>query len=109
MNVILFDDPSIRQELLPLTFTRPVAKIRVGILTIDEKWRGWLETIPSFQTEKYLQKKFPIVSTQENLLINGAVCPDEILVRAIKSLPVGFFLVKDDHLIAAFNPGGEMN
>jgi len=109
MNVILFDDPSIRLQLLPLTFTRPVAKIRVGILTLDEKWRGWLGTIPSFQTEKYLQKKFPLISTAENLLINGAVCPDAMLVAAIQSLPKGYFLVKDDHLIAASTPDGEMN
>ena len=44
MNVILFDDPIIRLNLLPFTFTRPVGAIRVGILTIAEKWEKWLNT-----------------------------------------------------------------
>ncbi len=67
MNVILFDDPVIRQDLLPFTFTRPVAKIRVGILTIDEKWEKWLGVKPSFKTEDYLQKKFPVVTLSDNI------------------------------------------
>ena len=71
MNLILFDDPTIQQDLLPFTFTRPTAKIRVGILTIDEKWERWLNTKPSFQTVDYLQKKFPLITTGDDLLINS--------------------------------------
>ena len=37
MNYILFDG-TVRNALLPFTFTRPVADIRIGILTIREKW-----------------------------------------------------------------------
>jgi UDP-N-acetylglucosamine diphosphorylase/glucosamine-1-phosphate N-acetyltransferase len=109
MNLILFDDPAIRQDLLPFTFTRPCAKIRVGILTIDEKWEKRLGLKASFQTEAYLQKKFPLVSTDDNLLINGAVCPDENLVAAIKSIEPGKFLMKDNMLLAARRPNAEMN
>jgi UDP-N-acetylglucosamine diphosphorylase/glucosamine-1-phosphate N-acetyltransferase len=109
MNVILFDDPVIRQDLLPFTFTRPVAKIRVGILTIDEKWGKWLGTTPSFKTEEYLQKKFPVKSTSDNFLINGAVCPDQKLVDVIKAIPPGYFLVKDKLLIAARQPEADMH
>jgi UDP-N-acetylglucosamine diphosphorylase/glucosamine-1-phosphate N-acetyltransferase len=109
MNLILFDDPAIRQDLLPFTFTRPTSKIRVGILTIDEKWERWFKTKPSFQTVDYLQKKFPVVSTNSNLLINGAVCPDEKLVAAIQGLESGKFLVKDALLIAVKNPTTEIS
>jgi UDP-N-acetylglucosamine diphosphorylase/glucosamine-1-phosphate N-acetyltransferase len=109
MNVILFDDPVIRQDLLPFTFTRPVAKIRVGILTIDEKWEKWLGEKPSFKTEEYLQKKFPVKSTTDNVLINGALCPDQNLVDFIKTMPAGYFAVKDKLLIAARQPEGEMS
>ncbi|HYF66794.1 MAG TPA: GlmU family protein [Ohtaekwangia sp.] len=109
MNLILFDDPILRVALLPFTYTRPVAKIRVGILTIDEKWAKWLGSTPSFQTAPYLQKKFPTKSTAENLLVNGGVCPDQHVVDAIKALPSGYFLVKDNLLIAANNPVQEMN
>ena len=39
MHVLLFDDPAIRPHLLPFTFTRPVAALRCGILTLAEKWQ----------------------------------------------------------------------
>jgi UDP-N-acetylglucosamine diphosphorylase/glucosamine-1-phosphate N-acetyltransferase len=109
MNLILFDDPDIRINLLPFTFTRPVSFIRVGILTIAEKWEKWLRLKPSFRTEAYLEKKFPLHSTADNLLINGAVCPDAELTATINALPEGYFLVKETLLLAARNPGGEMN
>ena len=108
MNVILFDDPTLRKALLPFTFTRPLSAIRVGILTIAEKWEKRLGTEVSFKTESYLQKKYPVVSTLNNLLINGAVCPDELLVDTVKSLPDGYYLVKGTFLIAARNPDDEM-
>jgi UDP-N-acetylglucosamine diphosphorylase/glucosamine-1-phosphate N-acetyltransferase len=108
MNLILFDDPLVRLALLPFTFTRPVAKIRVGILTLDEKWEKWLGTQASFRTENYLQKKFPVRSTAENMLINGSICPDEKLVDTIKSLPAGYYLTKGQILIAANQPQDEM-
>jgi UDP-N-acetylglucosamine diphosphorylase/glucosamine-1-phosphate N-acetyltransferase len=109
MNLILFDDPIIRLNLLPFTFTRPTSTIRVGILTIAEKWEKWLNTQASFKTEEYLQKKFPVKSTDQNLLINGAVCPDQKLVDHIKSLPPGYYLIKDTLLIAANRPAEEMS
>ena len=108
MNVILFDDPTLRKALLPFTYTRPLSAIRVGILTIAEKWEKRLGTEVSFKTESYLQKKYPLVSTLNNLLINGAVCPDEVLVDTVKALPDGYYLVKGTFLIATRNPDDEM-
>lgn len=109
MNPILFDDPIIRINLLPFTYTRPVANIRVGILTIDEKWEKWLGVRPSFQTAGYLQEKYPKKSGADDLLINGAVCPDRKLVDAITALPANHFLVRNRLLIAARSPEGEMS
>lgn len=108
MNLILFDDPAFRISLLPFTFTRPVAKIRVGILTIAEKWEHRLGLKASFKTETYLEKKFPFISTNANLLVNGAICPDQQLIDTVKSLPRGYFLVKDHILIASYHPEGEI-
>lgn len=104
MNLILFDDPGIQMDLLPFTFTRPVAKVRVGILTIDEKWEKWLGAKPSFQTRDYLKAKYPTVLADHNVLINGGLCPDTKLVDAIKALQKGYFLVKDQLLLAANHP-----
>ncbi len=109
MNLILFDDPVIRLNLLPFTFTRPTSRIRVGILTIAEKWEKRLGVTPSYKTEPYLQEKFPVRPASDNLLVNGAVCPDDELTKAVKELTPGNFLVKNKILLAANTPEGVMN
>jgi len=52
MNYILFDDYS-RNNLLPLTFLRPVADLLTGILTIRQKWEYYLGDSTSSLTEDY--------------------------------------------------------
>lgn len=99
MNIVLFDEPSIRTQLLPFTFTRPVASIRVGIVTIAEKWQHYLGKV-SFLTEAYLSEKFPATPASDNLLINGALCPDEDAVKAIQQLPINTALVKQGKVLA---------
>jgi UDP-N-acetylglucosamine diphosphorylase/glucosamine-1-phosphate N-acetyltransferase len=99
-NIILFDSDT-RQHLLPLTFTRPVADIRVGILTIREKWEQWLEGNASYITEDYLSTKFPINISDDNLVIDGSVLPDQALVSRINALGYNEALVKNGELIAA--------
>jgi UDP-N-acetylglucosamine diphosphorylase/glucosamine-1-phosphate N-acetyltransferase len=99
MAVILFDDNA-HQTLRPLTFTRPVADLRIGIMTIAEKWAKYLGAEPSFHTREWLRGKFPIRIEDENLLINGAVCPDEILLDAINGLKAGSSLYRSGRLVA---------
>lgn len=99
MNVILFDDPSIRANLLPFTFTRPVAAIRTGILTIAEKWERHLGAV-SYATQPYLQGKFPLRTTSDNLWINGAVCPDTKLLSAVRTLNPGSGISLNNKIIA---------
>jgi UDP-N-acetylglucosamine diphosphorylase/glucosamine-1-phosphate N-acetyltransferase len=100
MNIILFDEPVIRQSLLPLTFTRPVAEIRVGILTIAEKWQTYAGATVSYLTEPYLQHKFPAYYKTHNVFVNGAVCPDDKLVEQVRTLKVGEGLYCEGMLIA---------
>jgi UDP-N-acetylglucosamine diphosphorylase/glucosamine-1-phosphate N-acetyltransferase len=100
MNIILFDEPVVRQSLLPFTFTRPVAEIRVGIYTITEKWENYMGVPVSFLTQPYLQEKYPAVFSTNNLYINGAVCPDVYLVREIRTLKAGEALYCGDTLVA---------
>jgi UDP-N-acetylglucosamine diphosphorylase/glucosamine-1-phosphate N-acetyltransferase len=101
MNLILFDQAGVRQQLLPLTFTRPVAALRVGILTIAEKWQRYFpEAHISYLTEPYLRKKFPLQKSSINLLINGAVCPNPEIMEAIQELGEDESLIKDKTLIA---------
>ena len=83
MNYILFDESIVRTNLLPLTFTRPVCDVRVGILTIREKWEKRLKVKTSTLTEAYLSRKFPIFKENNNILINGSVCPNDEIVNII--------------------------
>jgi UDP-N-acetylglucosamine diphosphorylase/glucosamine-1-phosphate N-acetyltransferase len=98
-NLILLDDSTWRR-LLPLTYTRPVAEIRIGILTIREKWEKYLKTKASYQCKDYIAQKFPVVHKGENLYINSCILPDEKLVAAIRKLKVGDGLKKGSLLIA---------
>ena len=108
-NVILFDDES-RNKLLPFTFTRPAADIRVGILTIREKWEKRLNTSSSSTlTINYLQEKYSANIQEENLLINGSICPDSALVHEITELQQGQSLWQEDILIAAVVVAGDLN
>ena len=100
MNYILFDESIVRTNLLPLTFMRPVADIRVGILTIREKWEKYLGVKTSSLTDGYLSQKFPIIKEDNNILINGSVCPDAAMVKAIENLQHDQTLAYDDTIIA---------
>ena len=100
MNIILFCDPVIRQNLLPLSFTRPVSEIRVGILTISEKWEHYAGATVSFMTESYLQGKYSLQQTHENFYVNGALLPSEPLLAEIQRLKLGEALYKGDTLVA---------
>ncbi len=101
MNYILFDGPS-RNNLLPFTFTRPVADIRVGILTIREKWEAYLKSTTTTITEDYLSDKYPMVEMEENVMINASVLPNVELVKAIKGLKENQAIFKGDDVLAFF-------
>ncbi|MFA8434513.1 MAG: GlmU family protein [Marinifilaceae bacterium] len=99
MNYILFDDGA-WGELLPLTFTRPVAEVRVGILTIREKWELLLKTKCSVRTQEYLARKFPLKEGEDNLLINGSVLPTPQLLEEIEDLGPKEALCQGELLLA---------
>jgi len=99
MNYILFDDSS-RMDLFPLTLTRPTAEIRIGILTIRQKWEKYLKAETSTLTEKHLSVKYPIIKGKNNILINGTVCPNPELVKKINELKPDQALVHEDYIIA---------
>lgn len=99
MNLILFDDSS-RKNLLPLTFTRPVSEIRVGILTLREKWEKTLGKKASWLTVDYLQPKFPIIKSEDNFLINAALFPEELIIKEITGLKPGEGIQCQGRLVA---------
>ncbi|MBL7473126.1 GlmU family protein [Robertkochia sediminum] len=106
MNYILFDGP-VRNSLLPFTFTRPVADIRVGVRTIREKWEAYLGSTTTTVTEDYLTDLFPMVEMDANVLINASFLPDEELVALIKALGPGEAVFADDEVIAFYTTGDQ--
>lgn len=103
-NYILYDDPTIRPHLLPFTFTRPVSEIRCGIWTMTEKWAHFLKTQPSFLTEPYLQYKFPLITADDNVFLNGAVCATQAVADAVNQLASGEVLRSGESVIAYRSP-----
>lgn len=108
MNTLLFDSAESRSSLYPLTFTRPVGALRIGILTIAEKWERYLDTKISFLTDTYLKKKFPPVIAEENLIINSCIIPDKELILKINMLAKGEILVQGKITIAACAASGDL-
>ena len=106
MNYILFDGPH-RNALLPFTFTRPVADIRVGILTIREKWEKQLGSTTTSITEEYLSDKWPMVEMENNVMINASFLPNEILVEMIKNLELNQAIFQDEEVVAFYAKEGE--
>lgn len=100
MNYILFDEKQTREQLLPLTFTRPVCGIRIGILTIAEKWERYLGKPVSYHTEAYLQGKFPKTGEHEVLYINGKICPTAALAALVMNLAPDTGLATATDLVA---------
>lgn len=101
MNYILFDQEETHQNLLPLTYVRPISLLRVGIMTIIDKWDHFLGQTPSVLTLDYLQNKFTHYWHPDNIVINSSICPDGQLVEVIKNLEKNEYLVKDKMLLAA--------
>ena len=100
MNIILFDNET-RDQLLPLTFTRPVCELRVGILKISEKWAQWFPGKISYITQDYLAEKYQIDYGTENYVINGSVLPSAQLVQLMKEMDFNQAYLKNDELIVA--------
>lgn len=103
MNLILFDNAEVRANLLPLTFTRPIADLRVGITTIREKWQEMLHAESSSSlTEEYLSVKFPMKTEDGdgNLFVAGHVIPTPALAGAVASLAPGHALTAGDIMVA---------
>lgn len=106
MNYILFDG-SVRNQLLPFTFTRPVADIRIGILTIREKWEHLLGFTTTTVTEDFLSEKYPFLELEKNIFINASFLPSENLVNIIKGLTENQAVFFDDEPIAFFTSEGQ--
>tara|TARA_R110000868_G_scaffold142005_2_gene358995 strand:- start:126 stop:1301 length:1176 start_codon:yes stop_codon:yes gene_type:complete len=101
MNYILFDGPA-RNALLPFTFTRPVADILIGILTIRQKWELHLGSTTTTLTEEYLSDKYPMVELEANVMINASFLPTPALVDMVCDLGINQAIFKGEDVVAFY-------
>lgn len=99
MNIILFDGKA-RNSLLPFTFTRPIADLRIGILKISEKWEKYLSHKISYLTEEYLQEKFPLDLAPDNLFINASYLPNPSWIETLSNLKSNEVLIYNEDIVA---------
>lgn len=100
MNIILFDTTTEHGNLLPLTFTRPIADLRVGINTLREKWEALLPGNYSYQTESYLSEKYPCRLAEDNIFIAGHLLATQGLANQIANLETGEAIADENEIWA---------
>lgn len=101
-TIYLFDSHESHENLLPLSFTRPVADFRVGITTIAEKWKAMLPGAYRYLPVEYLREKFGDISDRGKtfLFIAGALLPDPVLVDEIRALRPGEAILDGENPVA---------
>jgi len=108
MQVCFFED-DLYTRFHPLTLTRPVDDLRLGIFTIAEKWRQVLSNYNFNRTVRSeLIGIFSNLTTAQHptLWINSRFLPSESLVDKIKNLEPGTCIKQDDTIVAAHADAG---
>lgn len=104
MEIILFEDEK-QSEFLPLTYTRPVGELRIGILKIAEKWAKVLDAQVTHETRDYLCEIYPPSQSEGAVFINARLVPDAGLINVIRNLKPGESLIKEGTLLAKIGNG----
>ncbi len=104
MSIILFDN-QFRTNLLPFTYIRPISDIRVGIMTIKEKWEYLFNEEISDFTVDYLMEYYPLYLENDNLFIAGNLIPNPLLIDAIQKLELGTALTDQNGTLIALRAG----
>ena len=104
--IILRDPEGAREQLLPLSFTRPLSELRLGILTLREKWQQLLPGEYSWKTAPYLAEKFPCAGTVANYTIDSDIIPTATYVDAL-TRGIGMEPERIEHLYDIFLKNGE--
>lgn len=103
MQYVLFDDISF-YDLWPLTMTRPVSDLRVGIDRLSEKWARALGAHPVCMAFSYLQPRFSSIDPHaDSLCINAKFIPNAELAREIvEGCPPDHYLIGPKSEVLAF-------
>ncbi len=100
-HIILADDPEIAQSLLPLTFTRPVSELLLGLNTLRRKWELLLPGLYLYSTAEYLQEIYPNAKPEDDtIVIASHIIASQRLADTVALLLPGEALTKDNKVIA---------
>lgn len=99
-NIILFDGND-WGNFLPLSYTRPIACLRLGILTIVEKWNYLTNAKISYCTQAHLNNKFATNIEEDNFLVHGSIIPDKHFANSLNSLAINTGYYYESNLIFA--------
>jgi len=104
MKIVLSDN-GLHLRFAPLSLTRPLGDLRMGILTNTERWKLIdPEAEIFFETEIYLNKKFPNTENPD-LRVNAALIPHEEVAVAIVNLASNEQLLYNDVWLATKGTG----
>ena len=102
---INLNDNGFHLRFAPLTLTRPLGNLRIGIFTNDERWKKLIESFDptikteiGFTTEEYLQGKFK--KQIGAIEVNAAIIPNEEIVATLFQLEEGNSLYTNETWIA---------
>jgi len=99
MNIVLFDTSS-REKLYPLTLTRAIADIRIGIFTIKERWEQLTDKTAYVVTDPSIQPLYEAVPSGDHLFIDAAVLPSAEILKTIINLKLGEAIRDDEGIVA---------
>jgi UDP-N-acetylglucosamine diphosphorylase/glucosamine-1-phosphate N-acetyltransferase len=100
MRICLYDGPN-RSDLLPLVYTRPVADLLLGSMTLAKRWSYALHADVVVETEAYLQADTPSF----DLAVMAGCIPNAELTSTIKELKEGQKLMQNGKMIAFSGAG----
>lgn len=90
-HVILYDLKDTFYNLLPITFTRPISLIRIGITTLREKWEALLQGNYCIETIDFMSELFEcdVMEDDGTLHVMSSVIPTAEMAEAIRGLKAG--------------------
>lgn len=104
MNILLHDNNAWKR-FAPLTLTRPVGDLRMGVLTNAERWQKFLpDANIFFQTEEYLSAKFPSIESAD-VIINSCLIPSKAIMEVIVQLNENDCLIYQNQWLAKKGSG----
>lgn len=106
---LVFSDNNKHWCFAPLTLTRPVADLRIGMFTLAERWQKMLQNSfsVSYETANPALKhlNFSSDGSDLNLRINSIVVPSQAMAEEVTALKDGESLIYNDLWVAQKGSG----